>query len=104
MPHDSYDPQQPTPRLVSDAEGQQHEIERNMRDLLSLPWEQCPWPAVRLRMLRLAIEGAEIYAYRPTHQDKWVIWYPRHRGDDGRMSPREWARLQGYAVDGQEGA
>ena len=113
MSHDSFNPQQPTPHpltptsntsSVSDFEDQQFNVECNIRKLLDLPWDQCPWPAVRLRMLRLAIEGAEIYAYRPAHQAEWVIWFPLDREDDGRMSPREWARLQGYAVDGQEGA
>lgn len=107
--HDSYDPQQPAhlhpiTGAISDYDDQQFNVECNIRKLLDLPWDQCPWPAVRLRMLRLAIEGAEIYAYRPAHQAEWVIWFPLDREDDGRMSPREWARLQGYAVDGQEGA
>ena len=89
---------------MSDYDDQQLNVECNIRKLLDLPWDQCPWPAVRLRMLRLAIEGAEIYAYRPTHQDKWVIWFPLDRDREARMSPREWAILQGYAIDGQEGA
>ena len=96
---------------VQDHEDQQFNIECNLRKLLDLPWDQCPWPAVRLRMLRLAIEGAEIYAYRPTHQEAWVIWYPLDEDGkrDGRMSPRQWAILHGYAVPeiettGQEGA
>ena len=106
---------QPSNEFISDAERQQYGIETNLLKLLALPWEQCPWPAVRLRMLRLAIEGAEIYAYRPTHQEEWVIWFPLDRNREGRqearMSPRAWALLQGYALpnedgneDGQEGA
>jgi hypothetical protein len=87
---------------VQDHEDEQFNVECNIRKLLDLPWEQCPWPAVRSRMLRLAIEGAEIYAYRPAHQREWVIWFPldgdRERERDARMSPREWAILHGYAV------
>ena len=103
---------QPSNEFISDAERQQYGIETNLLKLLALPWEQCPWPAVRLRMLRLAIEGAEIYAYRPAFSKNWVIWYPldgENAHKDGRMSPREWAILHGYAVPeiettGQEGA
>ena len=84
-----------------DHEDEQFNIECNLRKLLDLPWDQCPWPAVRSRMLRLAIEGAEIYAYRPAFSKNWVIWYPldgENAHKDGRMSPREWAILHGYAV------
>ena len=99
---------QPSNEFISDAERQQYGIETNLLKLLALPWEQCPWPAVRLRMLRLAIEGAEIYAYRPTHQEEWVIWFPLDRNREARMSPRAWALSQGYALpdeqpDEQEG-
>lgn len=84
----------------SNAEHEQFAIEHNLKSLIEIPWEQCPWPAVRLGLLRLAIEGAELYAYRPAHQREWVIWQRQaHPGSESRISPRQWAMRHGYAVD-----
>lgn len=93
--------------IINAAQAQQAQTEKNISTILALPWEQCPWPSVRLALLRLAIEGAEVYAYRPAHQREWVIWQRQaHPGSESRISPRQWAMRHGYAVDdsGKEGA
>ncbi len=80
---------------------QQYQVEYNIKSLLAVPWEACPWPAVRLALLRIAIEGAELYAY--THGPygdgtvEWVIWHRQARPDvEARFSPRQWAIKYGY--------
>ena len=92
------------------AQAAQAQMERNFESLLRIPWEQCPWPEVRTRMLSLALAGADIYAYRPAHQHEYVIWHRQaDPAVDARFTPRAWAIRYGYDVseptaDGKEGA
>lgn len=92
----------------SNAEHEQFAIEHNLKSLIEIPWEQCPWPAVRLRLLRVAIEGADIYAYThgpfPDGRVEWVIWHRQtEQMTDARHTPEQWARQHGYGqlVDAQ---
>lgn len=99
---------QTTPSTISDASDRQHGVEANIRTLLDVPWEQCPWPAVRNRLLAIALAGADLYAYRPAFHKAFVIWHRQSDPSvDARFSPRAWAIANGYlsaeTADGQEG-
>jgi hypothetical protein len=96
----------PEPREYPDdaadaAMAEQDNIERNISSLIAIPWEQCPWPAVRSKLLRIAIEGAPIYAYTPFGSKEYVIYqWPAEPWMLCRFSPRDWAIKQGYDVPG----
>lgn len=94
---------QPAQTTIPTPADEQASIEANIISLISIPLAQCPWPAVRSKLLRIAIEGADIYAYRPAHQREYVIWHRQaDPAVDARFSPRQWAIRYGYDVDGKE--
>lgn len=85
------------PDIPTKDESDQYSIEANLKSIMEIPWEQMPWPAVRLAVLRWAIEGAEVYAYRPAHQPEYVIWHRQAQPwMEARFKPRAWAIRYGY--------
>ena len=91
---------QPTTGTTSDAQAQQAHKERAFESLLRIPWEQCPWPEVRTKMLSLALAGATIYAYGV---NTYFLYVEEADGTQWHGSPRAWAVRNGYAVEPTDG-
>lgn len=68
------------------------EAQANARSISEIPIEQCPWPRVRAALIYRALAGFDCYAYRPAHQQGWVIWDRQpNPWEEARFTPREWA-------------
>ena len=84
----------------AEQEAEQASIEANIASIMAVPVEQMPWPAVRSKLLAIALAGGEVYAYRPAFHKCYVIW---HRQEDpavdARFTPRDWAIKYGYTVE-----
>ena len=80
------------------------EREANARSIWQIPAHQLPWPAVRAALVERALAGYDCYAYRPAHQQQWVIWDRQpDPATEARFSPRRWAIAHGYLPEDPEG-
>lgn len=79
------------------------EAQANARSIAAIPNDQCPWPGVMAALIQRALSGHDCYAYRPANQQEYVIWDRQpDPATESRFSPCEWARRNGFAVDGKE--
>lgn len=89
---------------------EQYERMHNAASFVDIPMEQIPGDkmmrhAIKLALKLRALSGHDCYAYRPANQQDYVIWDRQpDPATESRFSPREWARRNGFAVDGGEGA
>lgn len=73
-------------------------VEWNLREILSIPFEACPWPAVRNALIQRVLSGVSIKVY--AFYSETVFRLEDHTYDEPWMgSPREWAIKNGYTVE-----
>ena len=88
MPKFSIFPRKREPRLVEVS----HEAYQNARSIWAIPDSQLDDLDARGELLRRALIGQEVYAYRPAHQEQWVVWIREGApSKEMRHAPAEWA-------------
>jgi hypothetical protein len=87
------------PTQPADLQTEQLRIERNLREILAIPFEYCPWPAVRQELLGRVLSGAPIKVYAWYSCTVWKLEDHTYPGKEQLESPREWAIRNGYALD-----
>lgn len=66
--------------------------EENALSIVAIPPEQLPDEEARQELIRRAMAGQEVYAYRPAFQDQYVVWIREGAPDqEMRHDPAEWA-------------
>lgn len=69
-----------------------YEAYANALSILSIPHDQLADNEAHGELLRRALKGQEVYAYRPAHQEQWVVWIREGSPDrEMRHYPAEWA-------------
>lgn len=90
---DERDPWDGIPASVKRDTARAYESQEHAASIRAIPHDQFPDDAARAELIRLALTGAEVYAYRPVGGPEWVIWhYHGNPAEDCRQSPAEWAR------------
>jgi hypothetical protein len=79
------------------TDDEQAERMHNAATFAEIPRTQCPWENVRLALKVRALAGHDCYAYRPAHQEEYVIWDRQpDPATESRFSPGEWGVRMGY--------
>lgn len=80
---------QPSPLHL---EAVSYEAYANALSILAIPHDQLGDDEAHGELLRRALMGQEVYAYKPAHQQQWVVWIRSERPDsEMRWHPSEWA-------------
>ena len=88
-----YDPVDGVPLSVKRDTARVLEAQEHAASIRDIPADQLPDDEARAELIRRAVRGEEVYAYRPVGGPEWVIWHYRgNPADDCRQSPMEWAR------------
>jgi hypothetical protein len=68
------------------------ERKANARSILAIPDEQLPDQEARAELVRRALRGQDVYAYKPVGRP-WVVWVRQaHPSQEARFDPAEWAK------------
>jgi hypothetical protein len=82
----------PTKREILEKAEVSHEAYQNARSIWAIPDEQLDDLDARGELLRRALSGQGCYAYRPAHQEQWVVWIREGPpSQEMRHHPAEWA-------------
>ncbi len=75
-------------------------IEAHLNSVTSIPWEHCPWPAVRNTLSERILSGAPIYVYASYTADGVAHWLicDNTYGNYATSTLRQWAIENGYNV------
>ncbi len=84
-----------------ETQAEQARIESTLREILALPFEACPWPAVRQALLARVLSGAPMHTYSYYSASVWGIEDNTYPDAPWSGTPRAWAIRNGYAVDGE---
>ncbi|HEV2459222.1 MAG TPA: hypothetical protein VGS80_12760 [Ktedonobacterales bacterium] len=69
------------------------ECAEHAASIREIPQEQFPDAEARAELVRRALAGCDVYAYRPAFQPEYVVWVRQGRPDiEARFDPMEWAR------------
>src|SRR5215813_156916 len=69
------------------------EAAANAATIAEIPTEQFPDLEARAELVRRALAGYDVYAYRPAFQPEWVVWVrQRDPAVEARFDPQDWAR------------
>jgi hypothetical protein len=75
------------------AEEDAYEREEHAQSICEIPAEQLPDAEARAELIRRALAGEEVYAYRPAFAPEYIVWHFRgNPAEDCRWTPVEWAR------------
>lgn len=83
------------PRLyvALDDTARRFEAHEHAASIREIPADQFPDDEARDELIRRALAGEEVYAYRPAFGPEYVVWHYRgNPAEDCRWSPTEWAR------------
>jgi hypothetical protein len=74
------------------VEAKSYEAYANARSIEAIPDEQLSDLDARGELIRRALARQEVYAYRPAHQQDWVVWIREGPpSQEMRHYPAEWA-------------
>jgi hypothetical protein len=66
----------------------------NAHSIADIPAEQLPDHEARAELTRRALDGQDVYAYRPAFQPEYVVWVRQpDPATESRFAPMHWARL-----------
>lgn len=69
------------------------ECAENARSIREIPTDQLPDDEARAELVRRALAGCDVYAYRPAFSPEYVVWARQaHPSLEARFAPAEWAR------------